>query len=104
MICQIAVNVMSRHPTSAPNIFSVLFHYLLFLHFIINLLYDRFIDIYIGWPGCVHDARVLNNSSLYRKAEDGTLLPQVLPYMYNFRMKVKAIFAYEEFTYYKKKI
>ncbi|XP_072163175.1 uncharacterized protein [Diadema setosum] len=36
----------------------------------------RFTDIYLGWPGCVHDARVLNNSSLYRKAESGTLLPQ----------------------------
>nr|XP_054759288.1 uncharacterized protein LOC129265305 [Lytechinus pictus] len=36
----------------------------------------RFTDIYIGWPGCVHDARVLVNSSVYRKGENGTLLPQ----------------------------
>ena len=32
-------------------------------------------DAYIGWPGKVHDARVLVNSSLYRKAMSGTLLP-----------------------------
>ena len=29
----------------------------------------------IGWPGKVHDARVLVNSLLYRKAKSGTLLP-----------------------------
>ena len=34
-----------------------------------------FLDAYIGWPGKVHDARVLVNSSLYRKAMSGTLLP-----------------------------
>ena len=34
-----------------------------------------FMDAYIGWPGKVHDARVLVNSSLYRKAMSGTLLP-----------------------------
>ena len=31
----------------------------------------RFTNIYTGWPGCVHDARVLRNSSLYRSAETG---------------------------------
>ena len=35
----------------------------------------RFIDINVGWPGSVHDARVLANSSLYHKAVTGTLLP-----------------------------
>ena len=34
-----------------------------------------FTDIYIGWPGKVHDARVLVNSDLYRKGCGGTLLP-----------------------------
>lgn len=27
-----------------------------------------------GWPGCVHDARVLRNSQLYQKAEQGQLI------------------------------
>jgi len=35
----------------------------------------RFSDVYIGWPGRVHDARVLGNSTLYQKGEDGTLIP-----------------------------
>ena len=34
-----------------------------------------FIDAYIGWPGKVHDARVLVNSSLYQRATNGTFLP-----------------------------
>ena len=34
-----------------------------------------FLDIYIGWPGKVHDARVFANSSLYDMAQHGTLLP-----------------------------
>lgn len=34
-----------------------------------------FMNAYIGWPGKVHDARVLVNSSLYRKAMSDTLLP-----------------------------
>ena len=35
----------------------------------------KFMDVYVGWPGSVHDARVLANSSLFNKCEDGTLLP-----------------------------
>ena len=35
----------------------------------------RFTDVYIGWPGRVHDARVLGNSTVYQKGEDGTLFP-----------------------------
>ena len=35
----------------------------------------RFMDIYIGWPGSVHDARVLSNSDLFTRGEAGTLLP-----------------------------
>ena len=34
-----------------------------------------FLDVNIGWPGKIHDARVLANSSLYHKANNGELLP-----------------------------
>ena len=34
-----------------------------------------FMDVYIGWPGSVHDARVLANSQLFQDAETGKLLP-----------------------------
>ena len=40
-----------------------------------------FMDINIGWPGKVHDARVFSNSSLFKKANSGTLLsnrPQLI--------------------------
>ena len=33
----------------------------------------NFIDVYAGWPGRVHDSRVLHNSELYAKAECGKL-------------------------------
>ena len=34
-----------------------------------------FVDVCIGWPGRVHDARVLSNSSIYTKGCSGTLFP-----------------------------
>lgn len=35
----------------------------------------RFIDINVGWPGSVHDARVFAQSSIFKKISEGTLLP-----------------------------
>ena len=34
-----------------------------------------FMDVNIGWPGKVHDARVLVNSSFYRKCNSGIMFP-----------------------------
>ena len=40
--------------------------------------YNRghFMDVNIGWPGKVHDARVFANSSLYNKCMKGTFVPK----------------------------
>ena len=34
-----------------------------------------FTDVFIGWPGRVHDARVLANYPLYSLGQNGTLFP-----------------------------
>jgi len=36
-----------------------------------------FIDIYVGWPGRVHDAWVFNNSSIFQKGSNGELFPNL---------------------------
>ncbi|XP_067394775.1 uncharacterized protein, partial [Emydura macquarii macquarii] len=35
----------------------------------------RFTDNFVGWPGKVHDARVLHNSGLFSKLQAGTFFP-----------------------------
>ena len=45
---------------------------------IMQVVFDyrhMFLDVCIGWPGRVYDARVLSNSNLYNKACIGCLLP-----------------------------
>ena len=37
----------------------------------------RFLDVYTGWPGSVHDARVFANSPIYMKGIDGKLFPNI---------------------------
>ena len=44
---------------------------------IIIIINYRFIDINIKWPGRAHDARILANSGIFRKAEAGLLFPDV---------------------------
>ena len=49
------------------------FHSIIMQEMVDNL--GCFVDVYIGWPGRVHSARVLVNSSLYKRGQDGTLFP-----------------------------
>lgn len=32
----------------------------------------KFVNVFIGWPGCSHDARCFSNSPIYESLENGT--------------------------------
>ena len=53
-------------------------YYSVLMQGMVDHLY-RFTDVYIGWPGWVHDARVFGNSKLYERVENGTLFPNRNP-------------------------
>ena len=39
---------------------------------------NRFLNVYVGWPGSVHDARILSNSEVFAKGQSGTLVPNAV--------------------------
>ena len=62
------------HPWTAPADY---YNWKGFHSIILQAVVDheyRFWNISVGWPGRVHDARVLNNSELFERAQAGTLL------------------------------
>ena len=50
--------------------------------------YYCFTDIYIGWPGSVHDAQVFKNSELYMKGQNGTRLPNTHRTIYGIEVPI----------------
>ena len=77
---QCAAAVDGTHiPIIAPNEYHADYHnrkgwYSILMQAVVDHDY-RFTDVYIGWPGRVHDARVFANSKIFRRAEDNTLFP-----------------------------
>ena len=48
-----------------------------FCFFFSSSSFTRFTDIFVGFAGRAHDARILANSSLFQRGQNGTLFPQV---------------------------
>ena len=79
MLCYVLYSLIpvinfSYHNYSKHYILSVISMTFVLIIIIINY---RFIDINIKWSGRVHDARILANSGIFRKAEAGLLFPDV---------------------------
>ena len=67
----------SHIPVKAPAKYYIDYYnrkgwYLIILQAVVDSSY-KFIDINVGWPGKVHDARVFSNSSVYEKGSNGSL-------------------------------
>ena len=68
----------SHIPVSPPSLCHTDYYnrkgwYSVLLQAVVDYKY-YFLDIYTGWPGSVHDARVLAHSTFYKKANAGQLL------------------------------
>ncbi|GBG70640.1 hypothetical protein CBR_g7942 [Chara braunii] len=72
--CMDCSHVYVDKPANAPaeNYFDRKQQYSVIAQVVVDLDM-RVLDVYVGYPGSVHGARVLINSSLYRRAEAGTL-------------------------------
>ena len=47
-----------------------------FYSIVVQALVDhqyRFLNLHVGWPGSVHDARILSNSEVFEKGKSGAL-------------------------------
>ena len=39
---------------------------------------NRFLNVYVGWPGSVHDARIFSNPEVFTKGQSGRLAPNTV--------------------------
>ena len=39
---------------------------------------NRFLYVYVGWPGSVHDVRIFSNSEVFMKGQSGMLTPNTV--------------------------
>ena len=77
----------SHIPIKAPTEFHADYYnrkgwYSIILQAVVDSSY-KFIDINVGWPGKVHDARVFSNSKIFAKGMEGTLFPENKAIMIN---------------------